>query len=173
MSNLGYKIKNLFSKKHKILFLVRKSQNQYSYSYNSSGLYNSARFIVEMLKETGVDAKIVEVVDSNQIDKEVHDFKPDHVIIEAFWVTKEKFKELLKLHPTVEFVVRNHSKPEFLAQEGTAFEYSVEYFKLGIKIACNSHQMVEAYHVLLNSRHMDHALAFYLPNYYFDESECE
>jgi hypothetical protein len=171
MQKLGFKIKNLFKKAPKILFLVRKSQKNFAqYSYNSSGLFNSANFVVKLLKENGVDAKLVEVDDANQIDKEIHTFKPDKVAIEAFWVTKEKFKEIFKLHPKVEFIVRNHSKAEFLVSEGIAFEWSIEYFKLGIKIACNSHQMVEAYHVILKSLHLDHTLAFYLPNYYFDES---
>lgn len=170
LKQTGFKIKNLFCKKPKILFLVKKNDRKWGYSQNSSGLFNSANFIVKMLKEHNVEAKIVEVVDANQIDKEVFNFKPEKVIIEAFWCPPSKFQELMKLHPKVEFIVRNHSKSEFLAQEGIAFEWSIEYFKLGIKIACNSHEMVEAYRVLLNSHHLDYNLAFYLPNYYFDET---
>lgn len=171
MNKLGQKFKNLFMKKPKLLFVVKKSQKVFSYSHNSSGLFNSANFVVKMLHRDGVDAKIVEVIDGNNIDREITLFKPDTVIVEAFWCPPYKLQELQKLHPKVRFVVRNHSKPEFLAQEGIAFDYSIEYFKLGIKIACNSHDMVDAYKVLLKSQNLSHTLVFYLPNYYFNELE--
>ena len=178
MSNLKLKIKTLFKKKPKVLFVVKRSQKAYSYNYscdnysnNSSGLFNSANFVSQMLNEHHVDSKLVDVIDGNAIDKEIHLFKPNIVIIEAFWVTGAKFQELMKLHPKIKFIVRNHSKSLFLAQEGIAFEWSVDYFKLGIQIACNSREMVSAYKIILNSLHLNHNLAFYLPNYYFNELE--
>lgn len=171
MSKITQKIKTLFTKKPKILFLVKKSQKAFSYSHNSSGLFNSANFVCQMLKENGIDAKIVEVIDGNYIDREIHKFKPDTVIFEAFWVSPSKMEEIKKLHHHIKFIVRNHSKPEFLAQEGIAFEWSLEYFKLGIKIACNSHEMIDAYKVLLKTNNLYHNLVFYLPNYYFNELE--
>ena len=123
-----------------------------------------------MLKANEVDAKIVEVVDGNSIDKEIHSFKPETVILEALWCPVNKLKELQKIHPKVTFIIRNHSKSEFLAHEGIAFDFSIEYFKLGVKIACNSHEMVESYKVLLKDMNLDHNLVFYLPNYYISET---
>lgn len=105
----------------------------------SSGLFNSAKFIVDMLQDNGVEAKLVEVVDNNGIDKEVHNFKPDVVIIEALWVVPEKFAVLQRLHPMVQWIVRGHSDIPFLAQEGIAIDWITRYVEYdNVSFAANS-----------------------------------
>lgn len=169
MNKTFLKVRTLFMKKPRVLFLVKKSQKFYSYSHNSSGLFNSARFVSDMLNQNSAVSEIVEVVDANSIDREVNRFKPNIAIIEAYWVTPAKFVELKKLHPKVKFIVRNHSKPEFLAQEGMAFEWSLEYLAMGISIACNSPEMVYALKSLCSWDGTSKDRIFYLPNYYIDE----
>lgn len=95
----------------------------------SSGLVNSANFVVDMLVKHGIVAKLVQVVDNNCIDREVKAFKPTHVIVEAFWVVPEKFTILAKLHPNVKWVIRNHSETPFLANEGMAMRWMFDYLK--------------------------------------------
>ena len=68
-------------------------------------------------------ASFVQVVDNNDIDREIVKFQPTVVIIEAFWVVPDKFDILKILHPKVVLVVRNHSEIPFLANEGVAFEW--------------------------------------------------
>lgn len=117
----------------KILFLVKRSQNYSPYSwgfYSSSGLFNSAQGCVDALRNAGVQAKLVVATDNNDIDREVASYKPSIVIIEALWVVPEKFKILTKLHPTVRWIVRVHSKFAFLASEGVALEWLLAYQKL-------------------------------------------
>src|ERR1700758_2199491 len=76
----------------------------------SSGLYNSARMVVEMLEDHGYEAKLVHVPDNNAIHREIVAFGADHVIIEAFWVVPQKFEELARVCPNVKFTIRNHSE---------------------------------------------------------------
>jgi glycosyltransferase involved in cell wall biosynthesis len=136
----------------------------------SSGLRNSASFVVDMLNENGIEAKLVEVVDNNCIDKEVTEYKPTHVIIEAFWVIPEKFGVLTKLHPKVDWIVRNHSELPFLANEGIAIEWSLEYLKYkNVFLAPNSYktyldtiEMVAAAYSPLQAEYK----VIYLPNFY-------
>ncbi len=108
----------------RILFIC-KHRSSYGISY---GLINSARFVADALnKLNGVVAKVVDVIDNNHIDREVHKFKPTHVIIEALWVIPNKFPELLKIHTTINWYVRIHSKPAFIANEGIAMEWLAAY----------------------------------------------
>jgi len=149
--------------KSRLLF-ISKQKHIYSNITNTpiaSGLYNSAQFVVNMLNHNGVEAKLANVVDANSIDKEVHLYKPTHVIIEALWVTPEKFKVLAKLHPNVKWIVRLHSEIPFLSGEGIAIEWIYKY--------------LDCKNVILsvNSRRMDKQLTellkrpiLYLPNYY-------
>ena len=77
----------------KILFILKK-RNIYSdgsYSTVDSGLFNSAKFVNEMLQTNDVDSTLVQVVDNNEIDKYCSIHKPDIVIIEAIWVVPSKF----------------------------------------------------------------------------------
>ena len=79
----------------KILFILKK-RYYHATNINSYGLINSATEIANFLETLpGINTKVVKVVDGNSIDKEVHDYRPDIVIIEALWVTGDKLKELI------------------------------------------------------------------------------
>ena len=125
----------------KILFICKKRSNYGSddstlninSSYGSYGLMNSCLLVKKALETTfpdDIEAKVVSVIDNNAIDKEVHDYRPSHVIIEALWVVPEKFLELIPLHPHVKWVVRIHSKTPFLSNEGVAFNWMGRYLDI-------------------------------------------
>ncbi len=168
--------------KPKVLFILKQreasyeneteAEGQYYCGVLHSGLYNSANFINEMLKGEGYESNIVHVIDNNCIDKVVTKFKPDVVIIEAFWVVPEKFDVLYKLHPTVKWVIRNHSKTPFLANEGVAFGWILKYAsKPNVFVASNANDTNEEIISLLRvrykwSRAEAAKRALYLPNYY-------
>ena len=114
----------------------------------TSGLFNSASFVVNYLNENDFDAKITPVVDSNQIDRVVSEFNPDVVIIEAIWVPPAKFKELFQIprHKNRRWIVRLHSKAPFLANEGVATRWIKQYASikdLKIEIAPNTTELTE------------------------------
>lgn len=113
----------------RILFILKRG-NAYGkgkHYHRAAGLRNSAQFVVDALVDNRVIAKLVEVIDNNDIDREVHAFRPDIVIIEAFWVVPEKFDVLHKLHPNVQWIIRAHSDFPFLAAEGIAIEWIRKY----------------------------------------------
>jgi hypothetical protein len=139
----------------RIIFICK----QRSYGI-SSGLHNSARLVAEMLEKHGIVTKVVSVVDANQIDREVHLFKPTHVAVEAIWVTPDKMEELVKLHKKVRWIVRLHSKVPFIATEGIAIDWIRSYHEKGIMMAPNSS---EFHRDLENSMGIKSVL---LPNYY-------
>jgi hypothetical protein len=84
-------------------------------------------FVVNALCRADIAATLVEVIDANDINREVTKHKPTHCILEALWVTPTKLAELQRLHPRVHFVVRLHSKVPFLAMEGIALQWLREY----------------------------------------------
>ena len=70
----------------KILFIIKK-RISYNNKVVSFGLINSSKFVCEAInKLKNIEAKVVDVVDNNCIDREVSQYKPDIVIIEALWV---------------------------------------------------------------------------------------
>ncbi len=119
--------------KLKILFLLRTNYNYSSYSTPKvkAGLINSVIFLSEaLMEEADVDTKVSVVVDGNSVDKEVHDYRPNICIMDAIWVTPKKMMEVQKLHPTVQFIMRVHSKIPFLANEGLSLTWIKEYMKI-------------------------------------------
>lgn len=133
----------------RVLFILKFRDYDYGCSYGdglSSGLFNSARLVVDMLNANGVAAKLVQVTDNNDIDREVHAYKPTHAIIEGLWVVPEKFKELIPLHPRVQWIVRIHSEIPFLAMEGVAMDWIARYDEFGgnVRVACNSERAQQA-----------------------------
>ena len=132
------------NKHTRILFICK---DRGASRYGSFGLINSATFVADALP---VHSKVVSVIDANSIDKEVHLFNPDMVIIEALWVTPTKLDEILSLehHKHRKWVIRIHSKVPFLANEGIALEWLQGYADLLDKhptlyIAPNSTELSE------------------------------
>ena len=148
----------------RVLFICKKRIDGYGQSF---GLLNSANFVLNYLQSIGIQGKFVVVTDANGIDKEVHDYNPTIVIIEAIWVTAAKLKELLtiKKYAKIKWVVRVHSKIPCLANEGIAFSWLIEYKKLqcefkNLEISFNSKDTVRDIKKTIGIRKL------YLPNIY-------
>jgi hypothetical protein len=148
----------------RILFIVKKQYlyGQYSSSGISSGLFNSANYVRQMLHdELRFRSKIVVVTDNNDIDREVTSFRPHVVIIEALFVVPEKFRLLRRLHPTVRWIVRNHSAMPFLANEGSAMDWLLQYPHIKrVYVGCNDLRPLRELQDLTGKK------VLYLPNYY-------
>jgi hypothetical protein len=159
----------------RVLFITKRGQI-YSKEYSSgeyvlsSGLRNSAQFVVDALIANGLEAKLAQVVDNNDIDREVTHYKPSHVMIEALWVIPEKFEILHRLHPTVQWVIRLHSEIPFLAQEGMAMDWLCRYLDYpNVLIAFNSIRTRDDFRRLLTAKYGEEAVTartLYLPNCY-------
>jgi len=115
-----------------ILFVLKRRNTSYGVSV---GLNNSAKFIANFLNLSydKYHAKVVEVFDSNEIDKHLHGFKPKFCFLEALFVPPYKLHELAIKYKDTLFVVRIHSKTPFLAMEGIAIEWMNEYLNLGLE----------------------------------------
>lgn len=144
----------------KVLFLLRENYDYGSYLYCKAGLLNSAKLTAEQLSNHGIETKVEVLIDSNSIDREVHNFKPDFCIIEALWVPPTKFVELVHLHPKVQFVIRIHSKIPFLANEGQAIKWIKESSMFpNVTISFNNFQTAWELNDILGG-------TAYLPNIY-------
>ena len=132
----------------------------------TSGLFNSANFVVKYLTSIGSIAKLTPVIDSNEIDRVVTDFDPSVVVIEALWVPPAKFLELLSLsrHSNRQWIVRIHSKAPFLANEGLATRWIQQYCAIGsqnLVIAPNTQELTDQLRAALPKGKF-----VYLPNIY-------
>lgn len=162
----------------RVLFILRNRDYAYScdppYSTHlSSGLFNSAKFVSDMLASLGFETKLVHVENNNLIHKEAVLFKADIVIIEAFWVVPEKFDVLKKAMPNVTFVIRNHSDLPFLANEGSAINWTLEYIKKSnVIMSCNAKLALRDVRFLAQQEFPNWSAdevdkeVVYLPNYY-------
>ena len=81
-----------------VLFVLRKRGTECwgdePYGNRTSGLRNSAVYMNQMLQQLGIKSRLVDVVDANGIDREVFQFNPEVVILEAVWCPPAKLTEL-------------------------------------------------------------------------------
>jgi hypothetical protein len=145
----------------RILFVLK--ERFYSYSKTSYGLINSASHLAEALEHKGHKCKVVTVIDSNFIDKEIHSFKPTMVVLEALWVPTYKLKELIEIrrYKEIKWVVRIHSDMSFLSCESQALKLVNEYIRLdkhNLTISLNSKKFIQPLSEALNHKFT------YLPN---------
>ena len=180
-STLESKMDRLPNQRRALFILkIRQDYGSYDYSANhlATGMYNSAKFVSDMLVASGVASKVVIVIDNNDIDREVTQYKPTHVFIEGIWVVPPKFAVLQKLHPTVKWIIRCHSEIPFLAQEGNAIDWIFEYLKSGVYVSGNSSRINEALQSLVGDvldiepQEIDQEIP-YLPNYYPADPDFE
>ena len=158
----------------KILFLLKR-RDDYSHALHSShlglstGLFNSASFMNDMLNEAGVESHLEVVVDNNCIDREATKHKPTHVIIEALWVVPTKFYILQKLHPNVKWIIRLHSELPFLAGEGMAMDWLGDYLTYkNVSIGVNAPRMMQEVidYASIKFPKFDKSKVVYMPNFY-------
>lgn len=147
----------------KVLFLLKINNGYGYYTGPKSGLFNSANILAVQLKEhLGLQTKVVTCVDGNSIDKEVNIYKPDIVILEAIWVTPEKLREIARLYPDIQFIVRVHSEVSFLSNEGKALEWINEYITIhNTIVGFNSKATHDEFRKV-------YPFVLYLPNIYED-----
>lgn len=133
----------------------------------TSGLFNSATFVRNYLNSIGIESELTPVTDSNGIDKIVTNYNPDVVIIEALWCPPGKFEELLKIprHKNRRWIIRVHSKAPFLANEGLATKWIIQYSNLGLEIAPNTEELTQQFESSLPLGKFT-----YLPNIYYADS---
>ena len=162
--------------KTKVLFILKRREDFNPVKHSplglSTGLFNSANFMNEMLDNAGIRSEIEVAIDNNCIDRLVNKHKPTHVIIEALWVVPSKFSVLTKLHPNVRWIVRLHSEMPFMAGEGMAMDWLGEYINFPqIDIGVNAPRMlneIQAYLRIKKSwtQRQVEKRVFYMPNYY-------
>jgi hypothetical protein len=165
--------------KKRVLFILKRREDYNPIAHSpiglSTGLYNSANFMKEMLVSAGVDARIEVAIDNNCIDRLVTKHRPTHVIIEALWVVPSKFNILSKLHPNVHWIIRLHSEMPFMASEGMAMNWLGDYASFpNIYIGVNAPRMLgEIRKYLQISRKWGDKetknRVVYMPNYYPQE----
>jgi hypothetical protein len=162
----------------RVLFILKRRQDyngdKHSHIGMSTGLYNSASFMNDMLNKHGIHSKIAVVRDNNDIDREVTLHKPKYVIIEALWVVPSKFSVLCKLHPNVKWIIRLHSEIPFLANEGIAMDWLGDYPAFhNVIIAANAPRALKDLRFYIKTKYKwtDDKVerkVIYLPNYYPD-----
>ena len=153
----------------KILFVLKHRTSNYGHQL-SSGLLNSVRFVSDALRGTGMHSHHVQVADDNGIDREVHIFRPDVCVLEAYWARPEKLRELSRLHPRVRWVVRAHSNIPFFAVEAMAMRWTYEYAAIpNVSVAGNSRSLCADMTTMLfrdSVAGTDASDVMYLPNCY-------
>ena len=160
----------------RVLFILKRREDYNATIHSalgmSTGLYNSAKFMNNMLTDQGIESRMEVVEDYNKIDRQVHLYKPTHVIIEAIWVIPQKFVDLQRLHPNVKWIIRVHSEMPFLAGESMAMDWIADYsgFK-NIILGINAPRMMEEIKIYLKHRNswtdeQVNERIIYLPNYY-------
>jgi hypothetical protein len=163
----------------KVLFILKRREDYNSILHShiglSTGLFNSASFVNDMLTEQGIESKLSVVTDNNCIDREVTAYRPTHVIIEALWVVPSKFEVLQRLHPNVTWIIRLHSEAPFIANEGMSMDWLGHYSKFeNIVIGVNAPRMMREVKMYLKSKNSwteeeTDKRVIYLPNYYPQE----
>lgn len=160
----------------KVLFILKRrldyNPDTHSPKSLSTGLFNSANFMNDMLNDMGIESVIEVATDNNCIDRLVTKHKPTHVIIEALWVIPSKFSILTTLHPNVTWIVRLHSEIPFIASEGMAFDWLGDYVTYKqVVIGVNAPRMLEEARTYLSIKQgwtedECYERIVYMPNFY-------
>lgn len=155
-----------------VLFILKRRENygcEDRTLSQSTGLWNSANYVADMISGQGWRVAVEMAIDNNCIDRLVTTHRPRIVIIEALWVVPDKFAALTKLHPAVHWIVRLHSEMPFMAGEGIALEWMHGYLaNARLSLAINAPRMLDDVRDYLTASTMADVTerVAYLPNAY-------
>lgn len=160
----------------KILFILKRrldyDPEKHSPKGLSTGLFNSASFMDQMLNDAGIESVLEVAIDNNCIDRLIRMHNPTHVIIEALWVVPSKFAVLTNLHPNIKWIIRLHSEMPFLAGEGIAMNWIGDYAEIpNMSIGINAPRLLDEMRTYLKIKQGWSASetvrrVFYMPNFY-------
>ena len=163
----------------RVLFILKRREDYNQEFHNvkglSTGLFNSASFVCDMLNSIGIESQLEVAIDNNCIDRLVNTFKPSHVIIEALWVVPNKFEVLTRLHPKVKWIIRLHSEMPFMAGEGMSMDWIGDYISYPqISLGINAPRMLNEIQTYLRIKQSwtekeTNQRVFYMPNFYPQE----
>lgn len=167
----------------RVLFILKRRDDYHPVKHSpkglSTGLFNSASFVNQMLLDMGIESAMEIAIDNNCIDRLVTKHKPTHVIIEALWVVPQKFAVLCKLHPTVKWIIRLHSEMPFMAGEGMAMDWLGDYVTYdNIDIGVNAPRMLNEIQAYLKiakgwTDRQTQERIYYMPNFYPQEYQTK
>ena len=142
---------------------------EYSYSGNaSSGLYNSAKFIVDALIAVGEQAEVA-FASIDTIEQVIGGSGATHVFIEGLWIPPEILKIIAASQSSRQWHVRVHSEIPFLASENIAMGWIAQYIRDGISVVANAgrvHQQIQWLASQLVDKDSAKKLTPLLPNCY-------
>lgn len=163
----------------KVLFILKRREDfnpiKHSPKGLSTGLFNSASFMDQMLVDSGIESNLEVAIDNNCIDRLVTKHRPTHAIIEALWVVPSKFAVLCKLHPNITWIIRLHSEMPFMAGEGSAMNWIGDYLTYPkLMIGINAPRMMDEISTYLKikfgwSDEIIKQKIIYMPNFYPQE----
>tara|TARA_R100000951_G_scaffold8193_1_gene7454 strand:- start:20336 stop:21379 length:1044 start_codon:yes stop_codon:yes gene_type:complete len=160
-------------KKIKIAFISKRATGD----YGTTSLQIASDFLARYITQTShyAEAEAFTAIDANCIDKIVSDYEADVIIIEALWVTPDKMKELICIHGERKWIVRVHSRFEFLAQDGIALDWLLTYDP-NVKIAFNNRKAANTFDTFQRAKspYLGHSKVLWLPNiYYPNKLRCD
>ena len=137
-------------------------------SQTTSGLYNSAKFIVDALLAEGGQAAVVYADDVNNLERLAALHNATDIFIEGLWVPPEFFEQI-QTTTVRRWHVRIHSEIPFLAGENNAIAWITKYFRHGIRVVANAqrvHQQIRWLAKQTSGKTQGELLTPLLPNCY-------
>jgi len=133
----------------------------------SSGVHNSSKFIVGMLRDQGFIVDIITITDDAEIHEHIKKYDTSLIIFEAFWISIASLDYLTKTYPDKKWIIRNHSNLPFLSQEGGTIELILKYLKRdNVYIASISKRAFDDTIKLCSAMGQPNFKVLYLPTYY-------
>lgn len=153
----------------KILFILKKNETSGGSKtfISKSGLTNASKFVVDAInKFKGIEATIVQVQDQNGVFKQIVDYEPNIIMIEAVWIQPSKLQDLIDRFPHIRFITKVHSRIPFIAMEGNVVEWIKQYQQISEVSFNNQHTSWDMQRIGIDN--------IYLPNIYpnIEYHEC-
>jgi len=136
------------------------------------GLYNSIKYVHDMLLSNGFESQLSICIDNNCINGYIYKLKPDIVIVEALWVVPSKIRLLQSMYPNIKWIIRLHSAIPFLSVESSqSMKWLADYCRIdNTFIGVNDPRLLNELSIYLSNiienKDTSSSRIIYLPNYY-------
>src|ERR1700693_817921 len=132
-----------------------------------TGLAVSAQNTAKVLRNNGVDARVIPVRNAGEIEQLIINLKPTHVLVNALWVPTLDLNKLVFKYVDVNFAVLCHSNIAFLQAELKGITLLKDAADLELSAVGNFNLAANSESAVKSLQDAWEAPALYLPNLYF------
>jgi len=125
------------------------------FNFHKGSIKLSCLSTIKVLEENNIDCKLIDPID---IDKNIEEYNPTHVIIHAIWLPPNDLRNYAEKFKNINWIIVSHSEITSLSIERNIIKWLVEYLHIeNVSIASVSSRTFADFKIIAESVNLEYS----------------